>query len=367
MSRYIQIAAGEPAPHFTQRSLSNPRYCFDTAAGRYLVLCFHHSAGAPAMQQVLASAIARTDIFDDRFASLFAVSTDPADETEARIANRLPGFRVILDHDLSVSRKYGAAADDDPTAPRRALWVVTDPTMRIIDVLPFDEAGNHVQRLIALLSSLPPPERFAGTPLQAPILYLPGVFEPDFCARLIATYDAKGGELSGFMRAVDGKTIGVHDASHKVRRDVTIDDAGMIAEIQHRILRRIVPEIAKIHQFHVTRMERYLVACYAADDGGHFNAHRDNTTPGTAHRRFAVSVNLNDAFEGGEVCFPEYGPQSFKAPAGGAVVFSCSLLHKVNKVTAGRRYAFLPFLYDDAAAKVRAANQSSLASEAGSA
>ena len=38
------------------------------------------------------------------------------------------------------------------------------------------------------------------------------------------------------------------------------------------------------------------------------------------------------------------------------MVFSCSLLHAVSTVTRGRRYAFLPFLYDDAAAKIREAN-----------
>jgi hypothetical protein len=61
-------------------------------------------------------------------------------------------------------------------------------------------------------------------------------------------------------------------------------------------------------------------------------------------------------FEGGEINFPEYGPKSFKLPTGTACVFSCSLLHQVSPVTAGKRYAFLPFLYDDAAAKLREAN-----------
>ncbi|WP_259668679.1 2OG-Fe(II) oxygenase [Rhizobium lentis] len=97
-----------------------------------------------------------------------------------------------------------------------------------------------------------------------------------------------------------------------------------------------------------------------------FPPHRDNTTKGTAHRRFAVSVNLNDDFDGGEVSFPEYGSRSFKAPSGGAVIFSCSLLHAVSTVTRGRRYAFLPFLYDDAAAKIREANNAFLAEGVGS-
>jgi predicted 2-oxoglutarate/Fe(II)-dependent dioxygenase YbiX len=73
-----------------------------------------------------------------------------------------------------------------------------------------------------------------------------------------------------------------------------------------------------------------------------------------------VSINLNSDFEVGEVSFPEYSPRSYKAPPGGAVVFSCPLLHAVSRVTRGRRYAFLPFLYDDAAAKIREANNQHL-------
>src|SRR3546814_20819717 len=75
----------------------------------------------------------------------------------------------------------------------------------------------------------------------------------------------------------------------------------------------------------------------------YFRPHRDNTTKGTAHRRFAVTLNLNaDEFEGGELRFPEFGPHLYKPPTGGAVVFSCSLLHEAMPVTKGRRYVFLP-------------------------
>ena len=43
------------------------------------------------------------------------------------------------------------------------------------------------------------------------------------------------------------------------------------------------------------------------------------------------------------------------------MVFSCSLLHEATPVTKGTRYAVLPFLYDDAAAKIWEANQGSVA------
>ncbi len=126
---------------------------------------------------------------------------------------------------------------------------------------------------------------------------------------------------------------------------------------------RLVPEIRRAYQFHATRMERYIVACYQGEHGGHFRAHRDNTTKGTAHRRFACSLNLNDDYEGGFVWFPEFGRQLFKPPPGGACVFSCSMLHEATPVTQGVRYVFLPFLYDDAAAKIREENLRFLAGD----
>ena len=95
----------------------------------------------------------------------------------------------------------------------------------------------------------------------------------------------------------------------------------------------------------------------SADDGGVFHPHRDNTTHGTAHRKFACSLNLNDAFDGGDLRFAEFGPAIYRPPPGGAVVFSCGLMHEALKVTRGRRYAFLPFFYDAAGAEVLAAYQ----------
>ena len=354
------LLPGDPAPNFIQRNISNPRYVLDAAAGRYIVLCFFGSAADPHARAALKTAYGQPGVFDDETACFFGVSTDPEDESTGRVANRMPGYRHFWDFDLLASRLYGVAAPDaEPgvgVAELSRKWVVIDPTMRVITVIPFREDQGDLAEVVSVLGDLPPPARFAGVELMAPILFLPRVFEPALCRHLIGLYEAQGGRESGFMREVDGRTIGINDSDFKRRKDYVIEDRELIGALQGRFQRRIIPEIAKVHQFHATRMERYIVSCYAAEDGGHFSAHRDNTTKGTAHRRFAVSVNLNDDFDGGEVCFPEYGPRSFKAPAGGAVVFSCALLHKVSKVTRGRRFAFLPFLYDDAAARIREEN-----------
>jgi predicted 2-oxoglutarate/Fe(II)-dependent dioxygenase YbiX len=187
---------------------------------------------------------------------------------------------------------------------------------------------------------------------------IPYVFEADFCSMLIEYYNKHGGEDSGFMRDVGGKTVGIVDYSHKRRADCNIEDGELVKAAHQRILRRIIPAIRQAYQFNVTRIERNIVACYDAADGGHFKAHRDNTTLATAHRRFAVTLNLNaHEYDGGELWFPEFSRRAYKPPTGGAVVFSCSLLHEATPVTKGRRYAYLPFLYDEAAAKIRDRNR----------
>lgn len=359
---YTSLHPGDPAPWFKQRSLSNPSFNFDSAAGRFILLGFFGSAADPVAARALAAVQAQSPLFDDTRLCFFGISTDPEDESQSRIRERIPGFRYFLDFDGRVSRLYGALPSEGQGAARQ-MWILLDPSLRVIGVATMKEDGREIPVLLDRLTRLPQPAFASGVEMQAPVLMLPNVFDRAFCDTLIEHYNRQGGTESGFMREENGKTVPRQDASFKRRKDCTIDDETLRSRARALILRRVVPEIAKAHQFHVTRMERYIVACYDSADSGHFRAHRDNTTKGTAHRRFAVSINLNDAFEGGEVSFPEFNPRSYKPPVGGAVVFSCSILHAVSRVTSGARYAFLPFLYDDAAAELRARNLEFLARE----
>ncbi len=365
MPKFVNLTPGEPAPRFVQRATGNPRYQFEAAAGRNIVLCFIGSSSHPAGRDALTAALARRDLFDDVHASFFGVTIDPKDEAESRLATILPGFRFFWDFDRTASRLYGVSPVDAGEEGFVCKWVVMDPRLRITGVFPFREDRGDIAEVMAHVAALPPADRIAGMNVQAPIIVMDRVFDSDICQHLIAQYETQDRELSGFMRDIDGKTHLIHDGSHKRRRDFMVTDAEDIERLRMTVRKRIVPEIRRIHQFHVSRMERYLVACYAAEDEAHFRPHRDNTTKGTAHRRFAVSINLNEDFEGGEICFPEYGSRSYKPSAGSAVIFSCSMLHAVTQVTRGRRYAFLPFLYDEAAAQLRDKNLEYLASREG--
>jgi predicted 2-oxoglutarate/Fe(II)-dependent dioxygenase YbiX/peroxiredoxin len=357
MPYFARLLPGDPAPWFHQRPVSASQGIFDAAAGRYIVLCFFGTTADAAGKGAIDAVLGSRGLFDDVNASFFGVSLDRVDELEKRVSDRAPGVRFLWDFDATASKLCGAIQRDaEPGSGKllmRRLWVVLDPTHRVLKVTPFSKDDSATKEILACVRNLPPPSRFAGFEVQAPILVLPNVFEPQFCRGLIELYERNGGKESGMMQDVDGRTVLVHDRGHKQRKDYRIEDAALREQTRALISRRVNPEILKAHQFKVTLMERYIVACYSKEDGGHFRPHRDNTTRGTAHRRFAVSVNLNADFEGGEIGFPEYGPRRFKAPVGAAVVFSCSLLHAVAPVTAGRRYAFLPFLYDDAAAALR--------------
>lgn len=347
------LSPGDPVPWFQAEASNNPRFHFDTVGGRYVLLCFLGSAATDAAARALSALHARRSLFDDRKVSFFGVSADPQDR--GRLRESLPGIRYFWDHDLMIARKYGALLrrSGGDVLLYRPHWLLLDPTLRVMATASLDQHDailNHV-------ASLPEVDEHSGTDIPAPILVAPRVFEPDFCRTLIDLYENHGGGESGFMREIDGKTTPVFDNRHKRRRDHIITDADICAAARERIERRLLPEIRKAFHFRATRMERYIVACYDGADQGHFRAHRDNTTKGTAHRRFAVSINLNaEEFQGGDLRFPEFGSRLYRPPTGGAVVFSCSLLHEATAVTAGRRFVFLPFLYDEAGARLRAAN-----------
>jgi predicted 2-oxoglutarate/Fe(II)-dependent dioxygenase YbiX/peroxiredoxin len=348
------LTVGEPAPWFACSTGRRERFVFDTAAGRYIVLAFLGSASAPEAQALLAGVYSIRQRFDDDTLAFFGVTTDAADLGQPALKDSIPGMRFFWDLDKSVSALYGAIAPDGTCLG--GMTYVLDPSLRVLAMLSAGDAA-HFESLMAVLDRLPPLPEAKPAGAHAPVLVVPRIFERGLCRELIAYYDRMGGLDSGFMREVDGRTKGMIDHEHKRRRDRELEDETLRRACMQRVHHGLAPEIRKAFQFLPTRMERHIVSCYDAEEGGWFRPHRDNTTKGTAHRRFAVSLFLNTGeYEGGYLRFPEFGRALYSAPAGGAVVFGCSLLHEATPVTRGRRYMFLPFLYDEAAAQLRAEN-----------
>lgn len=351
---------GDAAPWFHARTKFNETYRFNSVGGFYILMCFLGSTTNANSRKVMEDLRAAAKRLDPRRCHVFFITADPRDnDVEGLKDDRV--FTTFWDIDRQVSALYGAVdPKGDLTSPNLTYDTFTlllDPRLRVIEALPIKNPETHVAQMLATLEAQP--DLGAPTPatVQAPILVVPRIFSPALCTALINYYNETGSNDSGFMRERDGKTVEILDHSFKRRRDCLVKDEKLRNACHGAIQRRLLPQIERAFNFQVTRLERYLVACYDGEDKGFFQPHRDNTTKGTAHRKFAVTINLNAGeYEGGDLCFREYGRQLHRAPTGGAVVFACGLLHEATPVTKGTRYCFLPFLYDEAGADLRQEN-----------
>lgn len=335
---------GEPLPLAHVASNRNPRFALGSLGGRYLLACVVADVESEAAKAALAALPTHPIDERERLCAIFLADARLSPQIDALTENRL----IFADAAAITSGGF-----IDPREPA-GRWILFDPTLRVAGLWRLQDAALAQKAL----ENAPAPDLHAGAPIHAPVLIAPRVFEPDFCRTLIAHYRENGGKASGVTQQDgSGRTYVALDDAFKRRADCLIQDAALREAAMQRIYWRLAPLIERAFMWRPTRMERYLVACYDASSGGFFKPHRDNTTNGTAHRRFALTINLNaEDYDGGDLRFPEFGTQTYRAPTGGAVVFSCGLLHEATPVTRGQRFAFLPFLYDDAAAKVREAN-----------
>lgn len=346
------ISLGDPAPWFSAPLLPGGAFHLQVAAGRWIVLSFLGSPADPRVKQELAALLHDAQTFDADRLVFYGVLTAPPDDPAYYSARATAAISFIADYDGALSRRYGAA--------QKPRTVVLDPMLRAVADIAWDFPAGHAQAVGSVLRGLPPVDDCAGVPLTAPVLIVPRVFDFALCDFLVEFYQRLGGRDSGFLLDSDGKTGTVVDYRIKRRSDLPLAAPALREAIRGQIVRRLLPAMELFFQFQATRMDRYIVACYDSEVGGHFYRHRDNINAGAQHRRFAVTLNLNKDYDGCDLVFPEFGRRVYRAPHGGAVVFSCGALHQVTPITRGRRFAFLAFLYGEADAALRERNNARL-------
>jgi predicted 2-oxoglutarate/Fe(II)-dependent dioxygenase YbiX len=347
-----RIVLGDPVPWFGASLLTGGDLNLQVAAGRWIVLSFLGSPANPRAKEELAELLRGELPFDEDRLVFYGVLTAPPDDAAAYLMRANTAISFIADYDGTLSRRYGAAEQ-----PRT---IVLDPMLRAIADIPWDYPAGHAQTVRGVLRGLPPVDDAAGVPMCAPVLIVPRIFDFALCDFLIECYQKLGGRDSGFLLDSDGKTSTVVDYRLKRRSDLTLAAPQVRDIVRAQIVRRLLPAVECFFQFSATRMDRYVVACYDSAVGGHFSRHRDNVNAGAQHRRFAVSINLNNDYDGCDLVFPEFGRRAYRAPHAGALVFSCGALHQVTPITRGRRYAFLAFLYGEADAALRERNNARL-------
>jgi PKHD-type hydroxylase len=157
------------------------------------------------------------------------------------------------------------------------------------------------------------------------------------------------------VRYVDGRQTAGREA-RTVKRNEQVDRADpVLAEMQGLVTDRLVDNrlFAMATRPHVVRPP--LFSRY--EPGMAYGSHVDDAIMGGMRTDLSVTVFLSepDAYEGGELVIESAGgEQDVKLPAGAAVVYPTTFLHRVAPVTAGERLAAVTWvrsLVRDAAAR----------------
>jgi predicted 2-oxoglutarate/Fe(II)-dependent dioxygenase YbiX len=296
-------------------------------------------------------------VFLDPDPALLAGLRDSADACRAagldclvldRDASADSDLTVLAD---SVGKVRASLRDMSGRTGAQPLAFLLDRNQRVLAI----EGGERLaQWALARWLQEPPvaPARHIGE--VAPVLIVPNVLSRDECRALIERWSTHGHAEGVVTSLVKGEQVQRVYEALKKRRDHKITEPEVEKSLLALIGRRIAPELDKAFHYRRFRFDRPNIVCYDAERGDHFRRHRDNQTPATADRQFALTINLNsEEYEGGELLFPEYGEGRYKPPTGGAILFSCSLLHEALPVTSGQRFALLSFLRDATAAAGR--------------
>jgi len=170
-----------------------------------------------------------------------------------------------------------------------------------------------------------------------PYLVMENIFEESFLQKLI-----------NFYHNAKSKTL--HQTSGKERLHCHPDKA-LEKEIDDALKTTLYRKIYEMFDVEVKYRELYKLCSYNAESNGRFHAHRDNVEP-HLHRKFAISLALNDDYEGGELEFVEY-QQKLKLKRNSAVVFPSSFLHQVHPTTKNNRMVMITFICKEVEGKTK--------------
>lgn len=333
------LMPGDRVPDFTRPDSSGKqRFFYDVHHGQPVAVFLCGRAGDAATRADLA-ALGQDDLLWGKVSRVALVSGTPADLTA--LEKDLSKDLLLLADDGAVSQHLLG------TLPAAMTALTLDDNLRVVERLESSgDAGEFARRVARSYADrpVPVPRTSRG---QAPVLFIPRVFDTALCEGLIAHFEETGGTPSGTAYIEGGKGLWKPDPSVKMRRDVYLEGGPWVDKVKDALVRRVLPEIQRCFNFQVTQHEVFKLIRYDAG-AGYFRAHRDNESRDTRHRRFAMTLNLNTgAYEGGALRFPEFGPDLYVPERGDAVIFSCSLLHEVTPVTQGSRYGLLGFFFGE--------------------
>ncbi len=249
-------------------------------------------------------------------------------------------FSLWSDPGNEVSQTLGSYNAEHQAA--EVCGYVLTPNLRIQKKYALDNPAAAIGKILADVS---PPAPMPGPviTMHAPVLIIPNVLTSTQCQFLIQHWQ-QGNQFEGKVGVGSQARA---QKSAKVRTDILLKEP-LMAKVDYIFGGTLFPEIEKVFGLKVSHREEYKIGCYEAAKGGFFKPHRDNFEKYLCHRRVAMTLNLNDDYDGGGLNFPEYGNAVYRPEAGGAVIFPCSLMHQALPVTSGQRFMMVSFLFCEA-------------------
>jgi predicted 2-oxoglutarate/Fe(II)-dependent dioxygenase YbiX len=327
-SQRSMVTRGERGADFVaRRGDGQPTRFYGYAGGSPTVLVFSGAGGEPkarAVRDELAGAL-------DHDVRVHVIAAGP------HVADKA----TFHDPQGMVHAAYGVPAAGDPTV------VVLDPNLRVAAAYVHHDPETTLAGVASAVADVTIDGEGSTVRRHAPVLFVPHALDHALRARLIELWESSDTLETGVEATVGGERSESTDRLRKRRRDHTVTDPELLRTLSSHVGRRVMPEIRKAFAYEAKRFEGFKIGCYRAEDEGFFSAHRDNLSPATAHRKFALTLNLNEDYDGGELRFPEYGPDRYRPAPGEALVFSGAHLHEVLPVSRGRRFVLLSFLFGD--------------------
>ena len=344
-----RLSRGERAPDFILPSLDGtPTRFYAKAGGTPTVLLFSDANQIDTILCLSEELKNRPSIK----MSILAILENNLLSAQSVTAKNKIDFPVFLDTQGTIKTAYRLVDDE------KNIIFLLDANLRVLTSILLEDIQLAVKRLISLYTESWSHVEPLEIKTQAPVLLLPNVLDPELCLHLIDVWETEGNVETGVELSQENRRQEVIISDSKSRRDHIVTDQKLLRLLSSSIGRRVMPELQRAFAFQATRFEGCKIVCYDASTSGFFSAHRDNLSPSTAHRRFALSLNLNQDYEGGYLRFPEFGPNLYQPEVGEAIVFSCSHLHEVTEMKNGRRFALLSFLFSEADSQSRPKSKS---------
>jgi len=344
-----RLSRGERAPDFILPSLDGtPTRFYAKAGGTPTVLLFSDANQIDTILCLSEELKNRPSIK----MSILAILENNLPSAQSVTAKNKIDFPVFLDTQGTIKTAYRLVDDE------KNIIFLLDANLRVLTSILLEDIQLAVKRLISIYTESWSHVEPLEIKTQAPVLLLPNVLDPELCLHLIDVWETEGNVETGVELSQENRRQEVIISDSKSRRDHIVTDKKLLRLLSSSIGRRVMPELQRAFAFQATRFEGFKIVCYDAATSGFFSAHRDNLSPSTAHRRFALSLNLNQDYEGGYLRFPEFGPNLYQPEVGEAIVFSCSHLHEVTEMKNGRRFALLSFLFSEAGSQSRSKSKS---------